>query len=99
MLVGAMALAIVLTFLTLGFFGPFVVLTAVIFAVIGLQYLVWGWWFERVYRGRTPSDRQQGLVANHRGKLMVDSSSGSSLVPLYGTPWRRSMPARCRDAI
>ena len=51
-LVGAMALAIVLTFLTLGFFGPFVVLTAVIFAVIGLQYLVWGWWFERVYRGR-----------------------------------------------
>jgi hypothetical protein len=49
-LVGAVAITIVLTFLTLGFFGPLVVLAAVIFAAIGLQYLVWGWWFERVYR-------------------------------------------------
>ena len=49
-LFGAVAVTVVLTFLTLGFFGPFVVLAAAIFAAIGLQYLVWGWWFERVYR-------------------------------------------------
>jgi hypothetical protein len=46
----ALAATIVLTFLTLGFFGPFVVLALVIFGVIGLQYLIWGWWFERIYR-------------------------------------------------
>lgn len=45
-----LAITIVLTFLTLGFFGPFVVLAVVIFGVIGLQYLIWGWWFERIYR-------------------------------------------------
>jgi hypothetical protein len=42
--------AVVLTFLTLGFFGPFMLLALGIFGIIGLQYLVWGWWFERVYR-------------------------------------------------
>jgi hypothetical protein len=54
-----LAATIVLTFLTLGFFGPFVVLAIVIFGVIGLQYLIWGWWFERVYRSgavRNPDD-------------------------------------------
>jgi hypothetical protein len=50
------AVAIVLTFLTLGFFGPFVILGLAIFAVIGLQYLVWGWLFERVYRSSVSSD-------------------------------------------
>jgi hypothetical protein len=43
------AFAVVLTFLTLGFVWPFVV-GAAIFAFIGLQYVVWGWWFERIYR-------------------------------------------------
>ena len=47
---GGLAGAILLTFLTLGFFGPFLLLALAIFAVIGLQYLVWGWWFERIYR-------------------------------------------------
>ena len=45
----AFAFAVVLTFLTLGFVWPFVVGGA-IFGIIGLQYLVWGWWFERIYR-------------------------------------------------
>jgi hypothetical protein len=49
-LFAGLAITVVLTFLTLGFFGPFVILAAVIFGVIGLQYLVWGWWFERIYR-------------------------------------------------
>lgn len=40
----------VLSFLTLGYFAPVVVLGVVVFAIIGLQYLIWGWYFERIYR-------------------------------------------------
>jgi hypothetical protein len=59
-LFAGVAITVVLTFLTLGFFGPFVVLTAAIFGVIGLQYLVWGWWFERIYRsGPIPEDDER----------------------------------------
>ena len=46
----ASAMALVLTVLTLGYFGPVLLLGAVIFVVIGLQYLLWGWLFERIYR-------------------------------------------------
>jgi len=55
---GALAVVVILTFLTLGFFGPIVVLGLVIFGVIGLQYLVWGWLFERIYRSGTVTDEQ-----------------------------------------
>jgi CHASE2 domain-containing sensor protein len=44
--------AVIMTFLTLGFFGPFLLLALAIFAIIGLQYLLWGWWFERIYRSQ-----------------------------------------------
>lgn len=47
---GAVAIAIVLSFLTMGFFIPFLLLGLGIFVVIGLQYLIWGWLFERIYR-------------------------------------------------
>jgi CHASE2 domain-containing sensor protein len=50
-----LALAVVLTFLTVGYFGPVLLLGAAVFFVIGLQYLVWGWWFERVYRQHEPN--------------------------------------------
>ena len=54
-LIATLAFAVVFTFLTLGFVWPFVVGFA-IFGIIGLQYLVWGWWFERIYRsGSNPS--------------------------------------------
>jgi hypothetical protein len=46
----ALVLAAVLTVLTLGYFGPVLFVAAAIFGVIGLQYLLWGWWFERIYR-------------------------------------------------
>jgi len=59
-LFGAVACTVVLTFLTLGFFGPFVVLAAAIFAAIGLQYLIWGWWFERVYRSEPLDTTRDG---------------------------------------
>jgi hypothetical protein len=48
--------AIVLTFLTLGFFGPFLLLALAIFTIIGLQYVVWGWLFERIYRSNPAAD-------------------------------------------
>ena len=51
-----LAIAVVLTFLTVGYFGPVLLLGAAVFAVIGLQYLVWGWWFERIYR--QPAQRE-----------------------------------------
>jgi hypothetical protein len=54
---GAVAVILVLTFLTLGFFGPMVLLGLAVFGIIGLQYLVWGWWFERMYR--TPKDGER----------------------------------------
>jgi hypothetical protein len=55
-LLAVVASTVILTFLTLGFFGPFVVLALAIFGVIGLQYLVWGWWFERIYRSQPTAD-------------------------------------------
>ena len=51
----AFAFVVVFTFLTLGFVWPFVVGFA-IFGMIGLQYLLWGWWFERIYRSGPPSE-------------------------------------------
>jgi hypothetical protein len=48
--VAASVVLAVLTVLTLGYFGPVLFIGAGIFAIIGLQYLIWGWWFERIYR-------------------------------------------------
>lgn len=59
LLLGSATLAfiVVMTFLTLGFFGPIVILGLAVFGIIGLQYLLWGWWFERIYRsGATTED-------------------------------------------
>ena len=50
------AILAVLTLLTLGYFGPIILLGLGIFLVIGLQYLIWGWWFERIYRSGHQSD-------------------------------------------
>ena len=50
------ALAALLTILTLGYFGPVILLAGIIFFVIGLQYLLWGWFFERIYRPQGPND-------------------------------------------
>ena len=48
---------VALSFLTLGYFAPVVVLGIGVFAMIGIQYLVWGWYFEKIYRqGKEHSD-------------------------------------------
>jgi len=40
----------ILSFLTVGYFAPVVILGVIVFFLIGVQYLVWGWWFEQIYR-------------------------------------------------
>jgi hypothetical protein len=48
---------VALSFLTLGYFAPVIFLGLGVFALIGAQYLVWGWLFERIYRnGKEHSD-------------------------------------------
>jgi len=42
-----------LAMLMIGFLWPLVIGFAVL-AIIALQYLVWGWWFERIYRSDLP---------------------------------------------
>ena len=53
----AFMLAAIFSILTIGYFLPLFVLGGTLFAVIFLQYLLWGWWFERIYR--QPAIRQQ----------------------------------------
>jgi hypothetical protein len=43
------------TFFIMGTIWPFLIGFGVL-AFIALQYLVWGWWFEKIYRSGTPSD-------------------------------------------
>lgn len=43
-------IAIALTFLTLGYFAFFIMVGLAAFGLIGAQYFIWGWLFERIYR-------------------------------------------------
>ena len=45
----ALVLAAAMTFFIMGTIWPFMIGFGVL-AIIALQYLVWGWWFERIYR-------------------------------------------------
>ena len=42
--------ATVLVFLTLGSFGLVILIVAVIFLMIAIHYVVWGWWLGHVIR-------------------------------------------------
>lgn len=48
----ALVLLVLLAFLV----APILWVGAGIAAVIALQYLLWGWWLERIYRSRPPDD-------------------------------------------
>ena len=50
-----LSFAVLLSILLMGFIWPLVIGFA-IFGVIALQYLLWGWWFERIYRSRPTDD-------------------------------------------
>jgi hypothetical protein len=47
--------AVLFAVLMIGFVWPFVIGFAIL-GIIALQYLVWGWWFERIYRSPDASD-------------------------------------------
>ena len=49
-------MAAVISILTLGYFLWIFLLVFGIFAFIALQYLVWGYWFERIYRSNLPPE-------------------------------------------
>jgi len=44
-----LVLVAVMTFFIMGTIWPFLIGFGVL-AIIALQYLTWGWWFERIYR-------------------------------------------------
>lgn len=44
------AVYLVLSFLTLNFFGPVLLVGGVLMLVVTFHYLVWGWWLGRVVR-------------------------------------------------
>jgi hypothetical protein len=57
-------LAVGLSFVIMGSFLPFMIGFAVL-AIIALQYFLWGWWFEKIYRsadsgapGRSDGERE-----------------------------------------
>jgi len=49
-------MATVISILTMGYFLWIFLLAFAIFAIIALQYLLWGYWFERIYRSNLPPD-------------------------------------------
>jgi hypothetical protein len=49
---GALGLFVLLAILV----TPILWVGVAIAAIIGLQYLIWGWWFERVYRSQPADD-------------------------------------------
>ena len=57
------AVCVVLTFLTLGFFGYVLILGGVLAGIGGLHYLVWGWWLGRVVRDAHNADETDALMA------------------------------------
>ena len=41
---------IVLTFLTIGYFGPVIIIGAAMGGVVTFHYCVWGWWLQPVLK-------------------------------------------------
>jgi hypothetical protein len=52
-----LVLAAAFSMLMIGFIWPFVIGFSIL-GIIALQYLVWGWWFERIYRSG-PTDEAE----------------------------------------
>ena len=49
-----------LTFLTLGFFGPVLIIGGVVFAIVAFHYVVWGWWLGSVIREASDESDEDG---------------------------------------
>lgn len=61
----AVMLAAIFSILTIGYFLPLFILGGTMFGVIFLQYLVWGWWFEKVYRQPAIRKQAESLIDEH----------------------------------
>ena len=55
-----LVLTAAMTFFVMGTIWPFMI-GLIVLAIIALQYLVWGWWFERIYR----SDASESMSNPH----------------------------------
>jgi hypothetical protein len=49
-----------LTFLTIGWFGPVVVVGAVMGGIITMHYVVWGWWLQPVLKRAMEEEEARG---------------------------------------
>lgn len=58
----AVMLAAIFTILTIGYFVPLFFLGGMMFGIIFLQYLLWGWWFEKIYRQPAVQEQQEESV-------------------------------------
>jgi hypothetical protein len=54
-----MMVVVALTFLTLGYFGPVIVVAAVMAGVVTFHYVVWGWWLEKVLRQAAEEEQRK----------------------------------------
>jgi hypothetical protein len=50
---------IVLSCIAIGFLRPLAILVGAILVLFALPYLIWGWLFERIYRGADAVDPLQ----------------------------------------
>jgi uncharacterized RDD family membrane protein YckC len=55
-------LAALFSVLTIGYFLPLFILGGTMFAVIFLQYVLWGWWFEKIYRRRSVANQEEEVL-------------------------------------
>jgi type VI protein secretion system component VasK len=64
---GVLFLVVVgLTFLTLGYFGPVIVVAGIMGGVVLFHYLVWGWWLEKILRqAKAEEDAQRERDSRH----------------------------------
>jgi len=53
------AIYVVLTFLTLGVFGPVLIVGGILFGIVAFHYFVWGWWLGRVIREASDEEEEE----------------------------------------
>ena len=67
-----LVLVAALTVFIMGTIYPFLIGLAVL-AIIAVQYLIWGWWFERIYRSDVKQEHDEKEISNesdfHRVKV------------------------------
>ena len=54
------AAVVTLTFLTLGSFGPVLLIGLLIFGLVAFHYFVWGWWLQRILRREHDQESDEG---------------------------------------